>query len=75
MTIGQIIGLVLKLFGYFCDPEVRAKSRKESILTAATKLEDKIGLAFAAGDPIKAAVLDQRLRDLRKKIRYIEANE
>ncbi len=75
MTIGTIIKLLLKIFGFFTDPEVRNKNRKTSILAAIKKLEDKIGLAFASGDPIKAAVLDQRLRALRKKIKYIEANE
>lgn len=73
--IGKIIELALKLFGYFLDPEVRTKNRKASILAELVRLEDQIGLAFASGDPIKAAVLDQRARALRQKIRYIEADE
>ncbi len=73
--IGKIIESALKIFGYFLDPEVRNKNRKASILAELVRLEDKIGLAFASGDPIKAAVLDQRARALRQKIRYIEADE
>ncbi len=75
MSIAAIIGHVLKLLGYFLDPEVRKKNRKESIYSELKELEDRIGLAMAEGDPMKAARLSQKLQDLRQKIRYVEAVE
>ena len=73
MNITVIIGWALKLLSYFLDPEVRKKNRREKIYTELKDLETEIGLALANGDPMKAAALDRRLRDLRQKIRYVEA--
>lgn len=75
MNFGAIIGCILKLLGFFFDPEVRKKSRKEKIYSELKDLEDRIGLAMAEGDPMKAARLSQKLQDLRQKIRYVEAVE
>lgn len=75
MSITAIIGWALKLLSYFLDPEVRKKNRKDKIYTELKDLEDRIGLALAEGDPMKAAALDKRLRELRQKIRYVEAVE
>ncbi len=75
MNFGAIIACVLKLLGFFFDPEVRKKSRKEKIYSELKDLEDRIGLAMAEGDPMKAARLSQTLHDLRQKIRYVEAVE
>ena len=75
MSIGKIIEYALKLFGYFLDPEVRKKNRRAKIYSELKDLESDIAVSMAAGDPMRAAALHIKLRDLRQKIRYVEAVE
>ena len=73
--IWKIIVNALKIFGILRDPDARKKRRRAKIYAELKDLEDQTAVALAAGDPMRAAALAKKLKDLRQKIRYVEGDE
>lgn len=70
---GMIFRLVMLVLGWFMDPERSNRIRKTGLLNRLKKLEAAHALAWAEGAPMKASKIARQLRDLRERIRYVEA--
>ena len=69
--IGVAVKNLLSILAYFFNPKLREKREREGIWNEFKSLENQYAKALSDGDPVRAALLDKRLRDFRSKYKYI----
>lgn len=68
--VGIIAGLI-SLAVYFFNPARRKRVERERTWNEFKDLEREYRKALASGDPVAAAQLDKRMRELREKYLYL----
>ena len=75
MGIWQLIVAVVKIIGYFFDPNLRARREREKIWEDFKVLQDKYRQALANKKPQLAAQIGKQMQDMRDEYEFISVYE
>ena len=75
MGIWQLIVSVVKIIGYFFDPNLRARREREKIWGEFKDLQDQYRKALANKKPRLAAQIGKQMQDMRDEYKFISVYE
>ena len=67
----EMLKHALQILAYFFNPKLREKREREKVWNEFKELEHRYRVALGNNDPILVATLDQELRGLRAKYKFL----